>query len=324
MKLDIFAYADLLNPNNLTVRENIEHALLRKGIIGLSHVPQFETLSRHYVEAARAFSTLPENVKQQYTPNRDAGDTEGYEIGVEWFQDNNGKWKIDDKKASFYAYIHNNYNKNKWPAEYDLKTPYLALGQLIFSATRVLLDALQLNESLGMDLNKLVGLGRLLHYCKEGDHTNDNPDWCGAHFDNGVMTGLMPAYYFREGKEIIEPAEAGLYIIPHGSQQFQKVHVPDKSVLLFQVGDFGQLMSDDRINATKHIVKKTPGNIERFAFALFTDPSHDTIVYPRSRLTQDARYLHNRAEDGGITYRQWQLASYAQYRATAKPLPAVA
>jgi hypothetical protein len=48
----------------------------------------------------------------------------------------------------------------------------------------------------------------------------ENPNWCGAHLDHGVLTALMPAYYFRNGEEVDELEEAGLYIMPsHGVQR---------------------------------------------------------------------------------------------------------
>lgn len=311
MQLDVISYNDLEDQTALKI---LTSALLQKGIVGIQHVPTFQEKSRAYVKAAQQFASLPESVKQQYAPNRDAEETEGYEFGAEWFKDEKGEWQIDDKKASYYAFVPDQ-PKNKWPHEVDLKTPYLALGELIFATGKKVLRAMGLDETVGIHHDGLQGYGRMLHYHKEGDQTNHNPNWCGAHLDHGVFTGLMPAYYFRDGVEIEEPAEAGLYIVPTQGQQFEKINAADKSILLFQVGEFGQLASHDRIRATKHIVKKAYGSIERFAFALFYNAALDAVIYPKSELTEDARYQENKLADGGITYDKWQIASFARYRA---------
>ncbi len=81
---------------------------------------------------------------------------------------------------------------------------------------------LKLDESIGIDEKDLVGHSRMLHYLKENDATNQNPDWCGAHHDHSLLTGLMPAYYFQNGVEIPEPPEAGLYIFPYGTDAIEK------------------------------------------------------------------------------------------------------
>lgn len=237
MEIDIISY-DLLDPANATTIKHIEAALSQKGIIGIRNVPGFEQKSKTFVAAARKFSALEERVKQQYAPDRDAGETEGYELGAEWFLNQDGQWQIDDKKASFYAFVPDHY-RNKWPQEIDLKTAYLELGQLIFNTGKILLNAIGLNEAAGLSYEGLVGYGRMLHYHKENKTTNSNPDWCGAHFDHGVFTGLMPAYYFQAGQEVDEPEEAGLFIVPSHGNHFEKMRASDKSILLFQVGEFG-------------------------------------------------------------------------------------
>lgn len=311
MQLDIISYTDLLDPSHLLARQQLEAALLNKGIVGIRDVPDFENKSRAYIDAARRFSALEDMIKQQYAPNRDANDTEGYELGAEWFKNENGEWQIDDKKASYYAFVPDR-TRNKWPHEVDLKTAYLNLGELIFNTGKLLLNVMGLNETIGLHHEQLVGYGRMLHYHKESDATNANPDWCGAHFDHGVFTGLIPAYYFRQGKEIDEPEEAGLYIARGDSTQFEKINADDKSVLLFQVGEFGQLASNDRIVATKHIVKKAKGGIERFTFALFYSGDENTVIKSTSVLCNDARY---QSHDGSINYKTWEDASFARYRA---------
>jgi isopenicillin N synthase-like dioxygenase len=233
---------------------------------------------------------------------------------VERFKKKNGEWQIDDNKASYYAFVPD-HSHNKWPREVDLKTPYLSLGELIFKTGKQILDRVGLNATTGLIHEEMSGYGRMLHYHKQSDETKENDNWCGGHYDHGVFTGLMPAYYFREGVMIPEPDEAGLYIKPSDSTQYEKFDAADKSVLLFQVGEFGQLISNDRIKATEHRVHKAWGEIERFAFALFYSAGDATRIKSQSILTRDERYSFNQGEDGSVTYDDWQMASYARYRA---------
>src|SRR3990167_2662939 len=208
MKIKIISYHDLKHKN---IFEKIEHALLQHGVVGVAHVPLFVEKSRSYIDAVRAFAALPDDVKKRYMPNRDQGDTEGNELGAEQFKNQQGVWQVDDKKASYYAYIPDQ-PRNKWPLEVNLRTPFLELGDLIYHTGQLLLHALGLNESVGLKNELLIGQARMLHYHKENDQTNFNPNWCGAHCDHGLFTGLIPAYYFQHGKEIDEPDEAGLYV----------------------------------------------------------------------------------------------------------------
>jgi isopenicillin N synthase-like dioxygenase len=314
MDLDIISYHDLVNSKKNHAK--LEAALLHKGIVGIQHIPEFEKWSRAYIEAARQFSALPETIKKQYAPDRDAGNTEGYELGAEWFKDAAGNWQIDDKKASYYAYVPDHI-KNIWPQEVDLKTSYLKLGELIFNTGKLVLKAIGLDERIGLEHDRLLGYGRMLHYHKEKE-PNANPDWCGAHFDHGVFTGLVPAYYFKDGNAVQEPEEAGLYITPTHGNTFEKIHADDKSILLFQVGQFGQLISNDRIRATRHSVKKATKEIERYTFAVFYLADDNMVIQSTSELRHDVRYRENQSADGKISHGQWHQASYVYYRAQSE------
>jgi isopenicillin N synthase-like dioxygenase len=312
MTLDIISYSDLLESTN-TALQKLENALLNKGIVGICGVPEFESKTRAYIHAARNFSALSDAIKQQYVPNRDEGKTEGYELGAEWFQTENGDWQIDDKKASFYAFVPD-HHKNIWPVEVNLKSSYLELGSLIFNIGKLVLNVIGLNEQVGLKHDHLIGYGRMLHYHKESDTMNINPNWCGEHFDHGLFTGLIPAYYFCNDKEVDEPDDAGLFIKPNNGSSYEKINASDKSVLLFQVGEFGQLISNDRIKATKHKVKKTNSEIERFSFALFYSADENLIIQSVSELTKDARFIKNKFDDENISYGKWEKASYDRYR----------
>lgn len=314
MELEIISYDDLINPTNHTIVDKIKTALVQNGIVGIKNIPHFLETTRAYIKAAKQFSVLDKQIKDQYAPDRDKGETEGYELGAEWFKDQDGNWQIDNKKASFYAFVPD-HHRNKWPREMDLKTPYLELGKLIFETGKHVLNYIGLNEQVGISHKDLVGYGRMLHYRQENDIANTNPDWCGAHFDHGIFTGLAPAHYFKGEDEIEEPEEAGLFILPTNEQDFVKVNTSDKSILLFQAGEFGQLATHDHIRATKHLVKKAKGNIERITFAQFFSASDNTVIHSRSELTKDTRYSENMNAEGGICFGKWHEASLARYRA---------
>src|SRR5579862_9200180 len=218
MKLNIYSYHELFSPETA---KGLELDLLNNGIVGLKDVPNFQEMCRNYIEAARAFAQLPESIKQKYAPDRDAGITEGYELGAEKFKDAQGNWQTDNKKASFYAFVPDN-QKNVWPKEVDLKTHYLTLGKLIFETGKLLQHAVGLNDVIGLNHDHLRGYGRMLHYQNHSPSTA-HPNWCGAHYDHGLFTGLVPAYYFMNGLEVDEPKEAGLYVLPTNSEDFFKV-----------------------------------------------------------------------------------------------------
>lgn len=310
MQIDIISYHDLSNPTTL---QQLESVLQLKGIVGIEGVPEFEQKTLSYLQAVKQFMALPDNIKNSYAPNRDASETEGYELGAEWFKNKKGEWQRDDKKASFYAFVPDK-PLNKWPKEVDLKSAYLELGELIFKTGKHVLKALGLDETIALNLDRLVGYGRMLYYYPENGTTNDNQSWCGAHFDHGILTGLVPAYYFKDKQKIEEPLGVGLYVQPHNEHDFVKIQVNDPSILLFQVGEFGQLLSNDRIRATRHYVKTAPPGIERITFALFYSAEHNHAVVSQSELIHDARYAMN-AENGRMTYQKWEQASYERYRA---------
>ena len=104
-----------------------------------------------------------------------------------------------------------------------------------------------------------------------------------------------------------EPIEAGLFIKTHADKTFKKV-LSDPDVLLFQVGEFGQLITNDAIQATEHRVHKANSAIERYTMALFFTPKDaDIVIHSVSELTKDERY-------GGIpgapcTYLKWEEGS---------------
>lgn len=78
------------------------------------------------------------------------------------------------------------------------------------------------------------------------------------------------------------------------------------------------MISNDRIKATKHMVRKAKGQIERFTFALFYSADNNTIIKSNSKLIQDERYKLHQFSDESISYADWAKASFDRYRALRK------
>lgn len=312
LDLDVIAYEDFAseNPEAMAV---LQKALLEKGIVGIKGIPGYKEKVFKYIETARAFSALPEEVKITYSPNRANGDVLGYERAKEKFKRPDGKWFIDDLKISYYSLVPDS-PYNKWPVEMDLSGPFEDLGKLMADMGRAVMTKIGL---VGSETGLVVddtAFGRMLHYRKSVDGTPDNPYWCGAHFDHGMFTALLPAFYFANGEAIAEPIEAGLFVKNDPNGNFKKVIANDPDVLMFQVGEFGQLISNDGIRATEHRVHKAQGIIERFTLALFFAPPMDSIIFSSSELTKDSRY-EGMAGDP-CTFRTWHENSLKRYLVT--------
>lgn len=310
LDLDVISYEDFVRegPQAMGV---LERALYEKGIVGIRGIPGYKEKVSAFIQSARAFSALPEEVKESY--GRVEGEMFlGYEKGKEKFKNEDGKWVVDDLKVSYYGLIPD-IKDNKWPQEMDLRTPFIALGALMTEMGEAVMErAGLLGERTGIVLeNPAEGLGRMLYYRKSNASQAENPFWCGAHFDHGIFTVLLPAFYFADGQAVPEPLEAGLFIKTTKEGVFKKVIADDPDVLLFQVGEFGQLATDDAIRATEHCVRKASGCIERYTMALFFNAPMDTVIRSFSELAQDARYGVKPGEP--CAYRHWHEASFNRY-----------
>lgn len=253
---------------------------------------------------------LPEDLKESYKPNRDLGETFlGYESGKEKFKRLDGTWIIDNLKTSYYAFIPDN-SKNKWPSEVDLKTPFEDLGQTMAKMGEELMYKIGLlGKDTGLYLEGEACIGRMLYYRKSKQE--GNPQWCGAHFDHGLFTVLLPAVYFVNGIQVKEPIEAGLFVRTSQNEPFKKVIADDLDVMMFQVGEFGQLVKNDAIRATEHRVDKPNSAIERYTFAVFYNAPMDLPIYSKSVLANDERYGAKIGE--ACTYRHWHEESFKRY-----------
>lgn len=308
LSLKVISY-DLFMEEDAGTLQTLRDALYQDGIVGIRGVPGFVEKKQQLISQAREFVSLPEEIKEEYAPNRERGDLFlGYEKGKEKFKRPDGKWVVDDLKVSYYAFVPES-PKNRWPIECDLQQAYVDLGSLMVEMGTTVMEKIDLiGPSTGIYLGDTPHVGRLLHYQKSGDTGVDNPYWCGAHFDHGLFTVLTPATYFVGETQVDEPEEAGLYVNIQGT--FKKV-LADPEVMMFQVAEFGQLITNDAIRATEHRVQKASGFVERYAMALFFDVPLQTTIRSSSVLTQDARY-------GGVTgvscsYQRWIEETFKRY-----------
>ncbi|NGX38171.1 MAG: hypothetical protein K1000chlam2_01343 [Chlamydiae bacterium] len=311
LSLDVISYEDFA-ADDARALIVLEKALHEKGIVGIRGVPGYVEKVSKFIEASRAFSALPEEIKETYAPNREGGDLFlGYEKGKERFMRPDGTWVIDDLKTSFYVSVPDN-SQNIWPVELNLKDPFQALALLMSDTTEAVMEKIGLlGEESGVFLNDEPRMARMLYYRKSIEGSSENPLWCGAHFDHGIFTALIPAFYFVDGEVIPEPEEAGLFVKETSDGVFKKVVANDPEVMLFQVGEFGQLVTNDAIRATEHRVEKAMGCVERYTLALFFNAPMDIVIHSNSELTKDARY-------GGIagdpcSFDQWNKASFDRY-----------
>lgn len=311
LDLDVISYEAFINEDPDAIRI-LDTALHQKGIVGIRGIPTYKEKVLKYIETAREFSALPEEVKEVYAPKRALGELFlGYEKGKEKFQRPDGNWVIDDLKVSYYGCVPD-IADNKWPIEIDLKTPFQEIGMLMSEIGEAVMNKIGLiGPSTGIYLNDIPRIGRSLYYRHNTEDTFDNPYWCGAHFDHGIFTVLLPAFYFSNGKAIPEPLEAGLFVKTKHDATFKKVIADDPDVMLFQVGEFGQLVTNDRIRATEHRVHKAMAQVERYTLALFTDPPMDIVIHSTSELTKDARYGGSAGEP--CSYRHWSEESFNRY-----------
>lgn len=306
----------------------IQRALLEDGIVGIRGIPGYRECTEHYIQAAREFAALPGEIKQQYAPDRASGKWLGYEIGKEKFVREDGAEVIDNAKSSYYAYVeYGNLDPeqlvNVWPSECNLEVPFLAIGQMMFQTAKELLQKIHyIQDDCGVVLDLTNGVGRMLDY--KPDPLNNNPFWCGAHFDHSLFTALLPAFYFKEGVQIPEPLEAGLFVLKPSDNRYYKVVSDDPNVMLFQTGEFAELATNGLMRATKHrVVKAFDDNIERITMALFIGPENEALIHSTDPLAQDYRYTHRINDEGKVEERtdglcrflDWHILSLQRYEA---------
>jgi isopenicillin N synthase-like dioxygenase len=271
-------------------QDTIRRALHDHGIIAVKGVPGFQEVYKNYIQAARDFVALSDEEKATCTPPDYY--SRGWSYGVEKF---NGR--LDTFKGSYYATIPEEVNgvENVWPENSSFKEAYWAMAELIFETGKQILPQVDLHY------DSLTGMSRMLYYAPVNPDTNDgNPNWCAEHRDHSMFTGLCPATFVKNGEIVAKPNDCGLYVrgVP--------VSFP-KDVLIFQVGEAAQLLTNGMITATDHHVKKAMGDYERFTFALFFSPDREVRI--NSTVTE-----YNDRYRPGMTYGEWSDASFNKYK----------
>lgn len=325
LNLHIISYDDFVR-GDAEIVDGLRKALGEDGIVGIRGIPGYKDCTAEYIEAARKFSSLDPAVKQQYVPNREAGKWLGFETGKEKFKREDGTEVVDDAKSSYYAIV--NYGnldpekmENVWPSDEvcDLKTPYLNIGDMMFNMCKEVLQKVgYISEVSGISLDVVHGVGRMLHYKTNAE--NPNPLWCGAHYDHGLFTALLPAFYYKDGVNIPEPEEAGLFVRRHDDEKFYKVVSDDPEVMLFQTGQFAQLSTNGQMKATEHRVHSADdSSIERYTMAVFISPENEATISSNDPLALDDRYQYKpngeKRTDGLCTYLDWHINSINRYEA---------
>lgn len=311
LDLDVIGYEEFVREDERAITL-LKKALYEKGIVGIKGIPGYKEQVLKLIESSQTFMHLPEENKERYAPDHSKGEMFlGYERGKEKFQRPDGKWVIDDLKLSYYGLIPDQ-GEGRWPHEVDLKSTFQELGGLMSQMGIAVMQKIGLigeNPDSVPQIGRVVG--RVLYYCKDMETIGENPYWCGAHFDHGLFTALLPAFYFVDGKPVAEPKGAGLFVKTTADGVFKKVVADDPDILLFQVGEFGQLITDDEIRATEHCVQKAPGTIDRYTMAVFFEPLMNLVIHSHSELTADARYGGAAGEP--CSYQEWHEASFNRY-----------
>jgi len=264
----------------------------RVGYIAVEGVEGFADAYQRFLNVGRQFTALSPADQAECTPADFSGN--GWSRGVEKF---NGK--TDTYKGSYYAKIPN-VETNVWPDEIlpDFRDAYQEVATLVLNVAREILPLV------GFD-GDVQALGRMLHYksVPEGED-DDNPNWCGNHRDHGVFTGLCPEVYYDDAGDIVaRPESSGLYI--EGNPV-----APRKDIMLFQMGEFMELLTNGKTRATDHEVKKALSGFERYALAVFIDPLNEITV-----TCDNAAVVEKYADryEPGITYEEWGKRSYRKY-----------
>ena len=276
--------------NNKLIKEEIFSQLYLEGYIGIKNVPNFLNHYKEYLNSARSFMALSSDIREKSTPKNYY--ERGWSYGVERLDG-----KPDIHKGSYYAQFPDN-STNIWPNE-EFRNNYLQLANTIFNVSRELIDILY------PDLKDKIILptGRMLYYGPVNDIIENNDAWCTLHRDHSLITGLCPAAYFKDGEYIpnaeINDPKGGLFI------RGKRIVVPE-DILLFQVGEALQLLTNGKITATLHEVKKVSGGLERYTFALFTNPE-DSLIMSSTDNSYSDRFK------SGMSYGDWSQASLKKY-----------
>ena len=315
LKLQTVSYQDLVSgtSQSASALSTLKSALKRDGAVSIGDVPNFVEQRKTYFKEAVSFAQLSEEQKQDVAAGgvEDTYSYLGYDVAAEQFKGPNGEIYADQNKRSYYAIFPDSEN-NKWQEGTQLKTAFLELARTVHDTSEVVLRAVGILGEDGpiTDLEGAEDFGRMLHYIT-GDNEDPNPFWCGQHKDHSLITGLIQPLYMLGGEEVPPPEGAGLHI--KVGETYHRV-IGEADSITYQIGDFGQLISNDDVIATEHRVNKpnhpTRG-LERHTLALFIDPKLDQKVENSTSVlaSTDSRYV-----EGDTTFNDWHLRTLARHK----------
>lgn len=305
-----------LESRDLATLEALQTAFKVDGAVAICDIRDYQGLEDDFFAASIQFSQLSTAKKKEIKAiGGGEGDYDylGWDVASDQSTTSDGKTVKDVSKSSVYFIKPDEHIPpvNKWPKQVNLKMPTLALADKIQQVgERVMAYCGIYGE--GAPVRTLEGaenFGRIIHYtpCLDKDF---NPNWHFPHCDHGLITGLTQARYLRADTRVEEPPGAGLHILK--GDTYHKVVAPPGS-LLFQIGDFAQLMTSDAVVATRHkVVKPNPpvADLERFTLALFFEPRMDHEVQEStSVLTKDPRYTQHPHHQRRLTFSAWHRAT---------------
>ncbi len=292
-ELRLFSYGELAS-----LKQEITDEFKRTGYIAIEGVPGFQEAYEQFLEQARRFVALPAEEQAKCTPSDYFA--RGWSRGVEALVPG----QKDTYKGSYYAWVPDQaFNPNIWPeAVPQLEPAYRAITEKMLAVGKEVLAMMGVEQ-------ESRGLGRMLHYKAIPEGEDDgNPNWCNIHRDHGALTVLCPEVYYKNGERVSRPEGGGLYI--EG-----KPVSPPTNIMLVQMGEVIELLSNGAVRATDHYVGKPKHceGCERFALALFLDPIGDFVIrctHPEVRAKYADRFP---LSEDSITYEEWGNRSLAKY-----------
>jgi isopenicillin N synthase-like dioxygenase len=309
----VLEYSDLLkDPIEVDLRSNIgaaygsqyEDAL---GLLAIRGVPELEVHRANLLDNILAFGQLDHEIQRKYEHAESC-----YSVGWSHGKESMAKGVPDFSKGSYYfnpivdritqdeeliRKWPEFYAPNIWPTEDlpQLEVTAKVLGKLVVCVGQRLARHCdyyvesQLSSYAKGRIHRVLDSStnckaRLLHYFPPNSEKK-NSTWCGWHNDHGSLTGLVPAAYYKDGKEIQVDCAAGLYIRTRTGKTI-RAKLP-RDCLGFQIGETAQIHSGGVLEATPHYVSAEglpEGGISRETMAVFLEPQWDEpMELPKER-----------------------------------------
>lgn len=288
--------------------EVLGEALVEYGFVAVeNHGVDSEALASTYTDI-RTFFDLPYEQKLRYERRR-LGRQRGYtpfgkekakdaELGdIKEFWHVGPEFSVDDP-------LYGRIPPNVWPSEIpQFKTSALDLWSSLYSCGLTLLEGIE--TFLGADHGTFAEMTaggnsvlRLIHYPESShDPGLDDAVWAAAHEDINLITLL------------VEATDPGLELLTRSGEWLPIMPVPGQ--LIMDTGDMMQRLTNGRIPATTHRVRKPAGaQGARYSIPFFIHPHPDASLKPLACCAPDGstlspelsaeQYLAERLRDNGV------------------------